>query len=61
MYLFQQSIWLSPEQHLLQGRPAAIASLPRAAPHRPAWDTAHGTEGKGSSQNITLTQTIADN
>lgn len=66
---FQQSIWLSPEQHLLQGQPAVIASCSQTSPTRPCWrhhcpgavgDPANGTERKYLSENITLTQTIAD-
>lgn len=69
MYLFQQSIRLSPEQHLLQGQPALIASFSQTGPTQPcwrhlcpgaAWGTANGTERKCSSQNMILTQTIAD-
>lgn len=51
MYLFQQSIWLSGEQHLLQGQPAVIAS----APHGPAGDTTaqelRGTQQMGLKEN----------
>lgn len=41
MYSFQQSIWLSPDQHLLQGQPAVIALCSQARPHTgPTGDTA---------------------
>lgn len=59
MYSFQQSIWLSPDQHLLQGQPAVIALCSQAEPHTTAQEL-QGTERKCSSENITLTQTITE-